>query len=193
MSENLKDSDFNPKRQRKKIPDITVNEEEEVPRKKSNQQQTRIHIAKTVSTLAEQVQILVEENKAKKGSAEGQAKNENGTEASAPAASHSHLRGEPHNSSCYHPTDPFKERERKPIRSANVFNRLGDKVDSYQMKSHLFEGRKVGSISKDHPYVPNYSYDNEGDGPTRSFELEDVDEDLPFSHEIQSTPVLEAL
>ncbi|KAL2515876.1 Uncharacterized protein Fot_29847 [Forsythia ovata] len=148
-SENLKDSDFNLKRQREKILDITVSEDKEVPRKKSNRQQTKIHIAKTVSTLAEQVQMLVEENRAKNGSAGGQAKNENGTEAEAKAlaASHSHLRGKPHNS-CYHPTDPFKERERKPTRSAKVFDKLGDKANSYQMKPHLFERRKLGQFQR---------------------------------------------
>ncbi|KAL2475008.1 Uncharacterized protein Adt_35744 [Abeliophyllum distichum] len=34
-----------------------------------------------------------------------------------------------------------------------------------------------------------YSYDDEGDGPTRSFEEDDEDKDISFSHEIRNTSI----
>ncbi|KAL2489361.1 hypothetical protein Fot_42653 [Forsythia ovata] len=62
-------------------------------------------IVKTVSNLAEQVQMLVEENRTRIFVAGGQAKYEerSGAEAKAPAASHSHSYSEPWNSSITSP------------------------------------------------------------------------------------------
>ncbi|KAL2520519.1 hypothetical protein Fot_24442 [Forsythia ovata] len=87
-NEHLEDSDFNSKRQRDEVPDVVIIEGGEVPRKNK-----KISIAKTVSNLVKQVQMLVEENRTKSVVVGGQAKNEerNGAEAKATTASHFHL------------------------------------------------------------------------------------------------------
>ncbi|KAL2520433.1 hypothetical protein Fot_24356 [Forsythia ovata] len=102
QSEHLEDSDFNPNKQREEIPDVIAREGEKVP-KKCNRWQKKISIAKTVSTLAEQVQTLMVENRAKNTIPGAQVKNKKriGAEAKAPATSHSHLHIEPHNSRRY--------------------------------------------------------------------------------------------
>ncbi|KAL2545402.1 hypothetical protein Fot_14635 [Forsythia ovata] len=104
-------------------------------------------------------------------------------EARAPAASHSRPYSEPRDSRRYQLVDPLKERERRPTRTASVFDRLGDNADSHQMRAQFHEGRRVGSLPRDPQYEPSYSYDDEGDGPTRSFEEDNDDEDLLFFHE----------
>ncbi|KAL2526677.1 hypothetical protein Adt_11731 [Abeliophyllum distichum] len=88
-----------------------------------------------------------------------------------------------------HPVDLLKERERRPAKSINVFDQLGDEADSHQQRAQFHDGQRVGSLPRDPQYELGYSYDDEGDGPTRSFEEDDDDEDLPFSHKIQSTHV----
>ncbi|KAL2508305.1 uncharacterized protein Fot_31952 [Forsythia ovata] len=62
------------------------------------------------------------------------------------------------------------KRDRKPTRSASVFDRLGDEADSFQRRAPFHEGRRVGSIPRDPMYEPDYSYDDEVDSPDRSFE-----------------------
>ncbi|KAL2552103.1 hypothetical protein Fot_05722 [Forsythia ovata] len=93
QSEHLEDSNFNPKWQ---MDEIQQANEEEVPRKKCNRQQKKIFISKIVSTLAEQVQMLVEENGEKNVVLEDQAKKERRirAEARAPATNYSHSHSE---------------------------------------------------------------------------------------------------
>ncbi|KAL2559070.1 hypothetical protein Fot_03809 [Forsythia ovata] len=130
---------------KERIPDVVASEGVKVLQKKRNQRHKKIYLTKTMSTLAEQVQMHVEKNRANHMFARGQAKNEEeiDTEAGDPVASHSHTHSELRNSRHYQPIDPLKERECRPIRSSSVFDRLGDKVDSHQRKAHLFEGWKV--------------------------------------------------
>ncbi|KAL2542660.1 hypothetical protein Adt_03638 [Abeliophyllum distichum] len=103
--------------------------------------------------------------------------------------SHSHPYSDPRDSRRYQPVDLLKEKESRHTRTTSVFDRLSDKVDSHQRKAQFYNGRRIGSLPRDPIYEPGYSYDNEGDGPTRSFEEDDDDKDLPFSHEIRSTRV----
>ncbi|KAL2521838.1 hypothetical protein Fot_25761 [Forsythia ovata] len=138
-------------------------------------------VAQTVSNLAEQVQMLVLENRARITLSSGRITDDEkiGIEARVLAASHSHPYSYPRDSRRYQPVDPLKERERRPARSASVFDQLGDEADSHQRKIHFHDSRRAVSHLKDPMYEPDYTYDDEGDGPTRSFE-----EDLLFSHEI---------
>ncbi|KAL2550203.1 hypothetical protein Fot_11733 [Forsythia ovata] len=113
QSEILEDSDFNLKRQRDEIPEIVVSEGGEIHRKKLNKRHKKITRGVMVGR-----QVTDEEN--------------GGAEASVLAASHSHPYSDDRDSKRYQLIDPLKERERRPARSANVFDRLGDEADSYQ-------------------------------------------------------------
>ncbi|KAL2488915.1 Uncharacterized protein Fot_42207 [Forsythia ovata] len=106
-------------------------------------------IAKTVSNLAKQVQMLVEENKTKSSMAGGQAKNEeiSGVEAKALVASHSHQHSELRNSKRYQ--SAIHSRSESVcilMRSTSIFDRLGDEADTHQRRASFHEGRRVGSI-----------------------------------------------
>ncbi|KAL2505567.1 hypothetical protein Adt_21188 [Abeliophyllum distichum] len=57
------------------------------------------------------------------------------------------------------------------------------------MRAQFHDGRRVGSLPVDPQYEPDYSYDDEEDGPTRSFKEDDDDKDLPFFYEIRKTLV----
>ncbi|KAL2499127.1 hypothetical protein Adt_24677 [Abeliophyllum distichum] len=133
--------------------------------------------------------MLVHENRARKTLSSGRIIDDKkiGVENKAPVMSHSHPYSDPMDSLRYQPVDLLKERERRLARSASVFGRLGDEADSHQRKTPFLDSRKVGSHPRDPIYEPNYSYDDEGDEPTRSFEEDDDEEDLPFFHEIRST------
>ncbi|KAL2514748.1 hypothetical protein Fot_28719 [Forsythia ovata] len=98
-----------------------------------------------MSNLAEQVHMLVEENRTRVAMAGGQANDEEriGSEAKAPVASHSHPYSEPRNSRHYQPVDSLKERDCRPARSASVFDRLGDEAESHQRKAPFHKGRMV--------------------------------------------------
>ncbi|KAL2466554.1 hypothetical protein Adt_42405 [Abeliophyllum distichum] len=154
------DSDFNPRRQRDEIPEIVV-------------------------------QMLVQQNRVRVTLSSGRIVGDEkiGVENRAPTASHSHPYSDHRDSRRYQPINLLKERERRPARSASVFDRLGDEDDSHQRKTQFHDGRRVGSLRRDPICQPDYFYDDEGDGTTRSFEEDDNEEDLPFSHEIRSTPV----
>ncbi|KAL2520374.1 hypothetical protein Fot_24297 [Forsythia ovata] len=101
-------------------------------------------IAHTLSNLVEQVQILVQENRTRSVVDGGCIKDEEngGDEIRAPAGSHSHPYSDPQDSRRYQPIDPLKEREHRPTRSASVFDQLGDKADSYQMRAQFCDGRR---------------------------------------------------
>ncbi|KAL2486484.1 hypothetical protein Adt_31240 [Abeliophyllum distichum] len=79
-----------------------------------------------------------------------------------------------------------KQGKRTSSRSVSVFDRLGDKAVSHQRKSRVFEGQKVESVPRNAPYILDYYYDDEENGPTTSCELDDEDEDLNFSKKIWS-------
>ncbi|KAL2533080.1 hypothetical protein Adt_06431 [Abeliophyllum distichum] len=148
-------------------------------------------IAQTISNLAEQVQMLVQENKARVTLSSGRIVDDvkTGVETRIPVASHSHPYSDPRDSMRYQSLDLLKEQEGRPARSSSVFDRLGDEANSHQRKTPFHDSRKVGSHMKDPMYEYDYSYDDEGDGPTRSFEEDDDEEDLLFFHKIRSTPV----
>ncbi|KAL2558800.1 hypothetical protein Fot_03539 [Forsythia ovata] len=108
-----------------------------------------------------------------------------GVETRAPAVSHFHSNSDLRDSRRYQPVHLLKERERRPARSGNIFDRLGNEADSHQRKSQFHDGQRMGSLPRDPIYELDYSYDDEGNGPTRSFEEnDDEEEDLTFSHEI---------
>ncbi|KAL2481821.1 hypothetical protein Adt_34787 [Abeliophyllum distichum] len=111
-------------------------------------------------------------------------KEKGGVEARAPATSHSHHYSDLRDSRRYQPVDPLKEREHRPTRSSSVFDQLSDEADSHIRRAQFHDGRRVGSLPRDLIYELGYSYDDERDRPTRSF-----DEDLSFFYEIRSTPV----
>ncbi|KAL2465805.1 hypothetical protein Adt_41656 [Abeliophyllum distichum] len=89
----------------------------------------------------------------------------------------------------YQPVGPLKEQERRPTWSANVFDRLDEEAYFYQRMTPFHYGRRIGSIPRDPMYEPGYSYDDKWDGPARSFEEDDNDEDLLFSYEIWNSPI----
>ncbi|KAL2520977.1 hypothetical protein Fot_24900 [Forsythia ovata] len=74
QNEHLEDSDFNLKRRRKKVLEVVVRGE--VPRKKCNIRYKKMSIAKIVSNLAEQVHVLVEDNRTRSVVGGEQAKDE---------------------------------------------------------------------------------------------------------------------
>ncbi|KAL2552564.1 hypothetical protein Fot_06183 [Forsythia ovata] len=152
----------------KKILNITTSEEGEVPRKSATDDRTSSDV--------------VGGKQSKNVSTEGQDKKEDGigAEARAPSSSLSHPHSEPCNSRHSSPLT-------RSTRFTSIFDRLDNEDYSHKRKPCLFEGRRVGSISKDPSYVPDYSYNDKDDGPTRSFELDDDYEDLIFFHEIRST------
>ncbi|KAL2542008.1 Uncharacterized protein Adt_02986 [Abeliophyllum distichum] len=124
-------------------------------------------IVQTVFNLAEQVQMLVQENRTSRAmTSELVTDEENGiVKARALAESHSHPYSDPRNSMHYWSLDLLKEREHRSARSVSIFNRLGNEADSHQ--------RRPSSIMDewwDHPngplqYEPGYSYDDERDEP----------------------------
>ncbi|KAL2494199.1 hypothetical protein Fot_37956 [Forsythia ovata] len=120
-------------------------------------------IAQTVSNLAEQVQMLVQKNRTRNVVAGGRTKDEGngGDEINAPAASHFHPCSDPRDSRCCQPIDTLSERERRPARSASVFDWLGDEADSDQMRAQFCDGRTTRSLEKDPRCEPGYSYDDE--------------------------------
>ncbi|KAL2479181.1 hypothetical protein Fot_48195 [Forsythia ovata] len=113
-------------------------------------------IAQTVSNLVEQVQMLVQKNRARVTLSNSQIINEEKirVEARAPAASHSRPYSDPRDSRRYQPVDLLKEQEHIPTRSASVFDRLGDEADSHQKKSQFHDGRMVRSFPRDPMYEP---------------------------------------
>ncbi|KAL2545224.1 CHD3-type chromatin-remodeling factor PICKLE-like [Forsythia ovata] len=78
--------------------------------------------------------------------ARGQPKDEEEFEVHVLTASQSCTLSDQRNSRHHQSIDLIGEREHRPIRSVNVFDRLGDEADSYQRKTHRFEGRKVESV-----------------------------------------------
>ncbi|KAL2559324.1 hypothetical protein Fot_04063 [Forsythia ovata] len=165
------DSDFNPKRLRDETHEIVVSEGGEILKKKRNMHHKKMSIAQTVSNLAEQVQMLVQENRARVTLSSGRIADDEkmGVETRIPAASHSHPYSVPRDFRRYQPVDPLKERERRPTRSSSVFDWLGDEADFHQRKTPFHDSRRAGLHLKDPMYEPDYSYDDESDGPTRQY------------------------
>ncbi|KAL2489180.1 hypothetical protein Fot_42472 [Forsythia ovata] len=115
----LEDNDFNPKRLSDEILEIVVSEGREIPKKKKNGRLKKMYIAQIVSNLAEQVQMLVQENRATITLSSGRIVDSKKfrVETRVPAASHSHPYSNPRDSKRYQPVDLLKERERRPERS----------------------------------------------------------------------------
>ncbi|KAL2546008.1 Mitogen-activated protein kinase [Forsythia ovata] len=139
-------SNFNPKRLRDEIQEIVVSEGGQIPKKKRNTCHKKMSIAQIVSNLAEQVQMLVQKNRARITLSRGRiVDNEKiGVETRVPAASHSHPYINPMDSRRYQPIEPLKERERRPVRSSSVFDRIGDEADSHKRKTPFHDSRKTG-------------------------------------------------
>ncbi|KAL2558166.1 hypothetical protein Fot_02905 [Forsythia ovata] len=97
QSEFPEDSDFNPKRLRDEIEEIVVSEGGEIPKKKRNRRHKKMSISQTVSNLAEQVKMLVQENKARITLSSGRIVDEEkvGVETRVPEASHTHPHNDP--------------------------------------------------------------------------------------------------
>ncbi|KAL2528597.1 hypothetical protein Fot_21198 [Forsythia ovata] len=106
-----KDSDFNPKRLKDEVQEIVISEGGEIPKKKRNRRYKNMSIAQTVSNLAEQVQILVQENRAKVTLSSGRIVNDEKirVETRVPPASHSHPYNDPRDFKRYQPVDPLNE------------------------------------------------------------------------------------
>ncbi|KAL2455134.1 hypothetical protein Fot_57769 [Forsythia ovata] len=129
----------------------------------------KMSIAQTMSNLAEQVQMLVQENRAMITLSSGRIVDDEkiGIETRAPAVSHSHPCSDPSDSRLYQPVDLLKERERRPARSASVFDRLGNEADFHQRNTPFHDSRRVESHPRDPIYEHDYSYNDEGDGLAR--------------------------
>ncbi|KAL2491543.1 hypothetical protein Adt_27171 [Abeliophyllum distichum] len=153
------ESDSNPKRQRNEIQEIAINEGGEAPKKKRNRRHKKMSIAQTISNLAEQVQMLVQENKATitLSGARNIADEKIVVENKTPIVSYSHPYSDHRDSQRHQPVDSLNERERRPTRSASVFDRLGDEADSHQRRTLFLDNLGVGSQPKDPIYEPDYS------------------------------------
>ncbi|KAL2487398.1 hypothetical protein Adt_32154 [Abeliophyllum distichum] len=103
QSEFLEDSDFNPKRLRDEIQEIVVSKGGKMPKKKRNRRHKKMSTAQTVSNLVEQVQMLVQENRARVTLSSGTIIDDKKIEVETrvPAASHSHPYSDPKNSRHY--------------------------------------------------------------------------------------------
>ncbi|KAL2529108.1 hypothetical protein Fot_21709 [Forsythia ovata] len=130
-----------------------------MPRKKRNRHHKKMSIAQTVSNLAKQVQMLVQENRASGTMSSGRIVDEEkgGVQARAPAASHTHPYNDPRDSRHYQPVNPLKERGRRPARFTSVFDQLGDMADSDKKKVQYYDGRMIESLLRDPIYEPGYS------------------------------------
>ncbi|KAL2529358.1 hypothetical protein Fot_21959 [Forsythia ovata] len=111
QSEFPVDGDFNPKRLRDGIEEIVVSEGGKIPKKKRNGHHKKMSMVQTVSNLAEQVQMLVQENKARITLSSSRIVDDEkiGVETRVPAASQSHPYNDPRDSTHYQPVDPLKE------------------------------------------------------------------------------------
>ncbi|KAL2553706.1 Uncharacterized protein Fot_07325 [Forsythia ovata] len=110
----------------------------------------KMSIAQTMSNLAEQVQMLVQENRAMITLSSGRIVDDEkiGIETRAPAVSHSHPCSDPSDSRLYQPVDLLKERERRPARSASVFDRLGNEADFHQRNTPFHDSRRDHGIKE---------------------------------------------
>ncbi|KAL2466336.1 hypothetical protein Adt_42187 [Abeliophyllum distichum] len=105
------ESDSNPKRQKNEIPEIAISEGGEAPKKKINRRHKKMSISQTVSNLAEQVQILVHENRARVtlSSARNIDNEKIAVENKTLVVSHFHLYSDPRDSWRHHLVDSLKE------------------------------------------------------------------------------------
>ncbi|KAL2494392.1 hypothetical protein Fot_38149 [Forsythia ovata] len=140
-------------------------------------------IVQIVSNLAKHVQMLVQENRARVTMLNGRIVDEEkvGVEARAPAMSHSHPYSDPKDSRRYQPVDLLKEREHRPARFTNVFDRLGDEPDSHQRKAKFHDGRMNNQGRQMGPWNQGYKIEVNEATPIRSKTTSKVSTSQPRS------------